>query len=135
MRDYSKTAKKAIRKYIVDNYTAPEAGYEGAPDHEASYEEIARFILKSCKNEKSYYWTMPGYSRVSSFERFLDWCQGLPSVIDTCYFYNRSAVKDVAMILEEPENIAKKYTEEAAERYLTSLIYRELVSVARFEEV
>ena len=29
---------------------------------------------------------------------------GLPSVLDTCYFYNRSAVDDLGAILEETES-------------------------------
>ena len=54
------------------------------------------------------------------------WCQGLPSVIDTCYYYNRSAVEDLGDILEETEEERNRYTEQDAERLLSCLIYREI---------
>ena len=57
---------------------------------------------------------------------FADWCAGLPSVLDTLYFYNRSAVDDLGAILEETEQEKNRYTEQQAEQLLTSLIYREL---------
>ena len=60
-------------------------------------------------------------------EAFKNWCSGLPSVLDTCYYYNRSAVEDVKNILEETDAEANKYTEQQAEELLTSLIYRELM--------
>ena len=54
---------------------------------------------------------------------FTDWCSGLPSILDTCYYYNRSAVDDLGEILEETEQERSKYTEEQAEKQLTILIY------------
>lgn len=66
--------------------------------------------------------------RITIVGLFFDWCQGLPSVIDTCYYYNRSAVKDLAGILEEPEEKFSKYNESDAEQKLTSLIFREILS-------
>ena len=52
--------------------------------------------------------------------------KGLPSVLDTLYFYNRSAVDDLGEVLEQSEREKVKYTEREAELMLTHLIYREL---------
>ena len=60
-------------------------------------------------------------------ERFTDWAQGLPSILDTCYYYNRSAVDDLGAILEETAEEKARYSEQNAEQLLTALIYRELV--------
>jgi hypothetical protein len=60
------------------------------------------------------------------YNAFIDWCAGLPSVIDTCYYYNRSAVHDVGEILEQTQNERARYTESDAEKLLTYLIYREI---------
>lgn len=62
---------------------------------------------------------------------FIDWCQGLPSILDTCYFYNRSAVADLGAILQQSERERARYTESQAEQLLTHLIYQELVKGAR----
>lgn len=66
------------------------------------------------------------YYHGSEAAAFADWCAGLPSVLDTLYFYNRSAVDDLGAILEETEQEKTRYTEQQAEQLLTSLIYREL---------
>ena len=64
------------------------------------------------------------YYHHNEFNAFLDWCSGLPSVLDTCYYYNRSAVEDLAIILEETETEKSKFTENEAETRLTQLIYK-----------
>jgi hypothetical protein len=48
----------------------------------------------------------------------------LPSVINTLYYYNRSAITDLGDILEETEDERNRYTESQAEKLLTKLIYR-----------
>ena len=60
-------------------------------------------------------------------ERFEEWAAGLPSILDTCYYYNRSAVDDLGAILEETDSEKARYSEQQAETRLTYLIYRELV--------
>jgi hypothetical protein len=66
------------------------------------------------------------YYKNNECAAFTDWCAGLPSVLDTCYYYNRSAVADLAAILEETPAEAERFTETQAEELLTALIYREL---------
>lgn len=64
-------------------------------------------------------------------ERFEEWAAGLPSILDTCYYYNRSAVDDLGAILEETDSEKARYSEQQAETRLTYLIYRELVRGCR----
>ena len=122
LRTNSKKAAENIRAYIVDNFT-PE-NYTDTPPQD--WPEIAAFILDTFRSEK--YWCPQDarYYHGSEVAAFADWCAGLPSVLDTCYFYNRSAVDDIGTILEETEQEKARYTEQQAEQLLTSMIYREL---------
>ena len=130
LKTNSKKARENIKQYIINNFT-PESYTDAAPEE---WHEIARFILETFKSEK--------YSRPEDFryyrhnERaaFADWCAGLPSVLDTCYFYNRSAVADLGGILEQTETERAKYSESDAERVLTYLIYNELIRGGRKNE-
>lgn len=119
LRTNSKKAINNIRLYIINNFT-PE-NYTDTPPQ--TFPEIAKFILDVFNSEKP---AIGSYARMSENERFLDWCQGLPSVLDTCYWYNRSAVDDLGEILEETETEKSQYGEEKAGILLTCLIHREL---------
>ena len=122
LKTNSKKAKENLKKYIIENFT-PE-GYTETPPEE--FPEIAAFILETFRSEK--------YSRPEDFRyygncefaAFKEWAGGLPSVLDTCYFYNRSAVNDLAGILEETEEEKERFTEGDAEHLLTVLIYNTL---------
>lgn len=138
LRTNSKQAKENIRKYILDNFDYDNyIGYNKDVD---LYAEIvnngginpqtgkkvdlfsrAKHIIKYIAYSEVMKWHKGG-----QYNAFKDWCQGLPSLLDTCYYYNRSAKKDLAQILEETEEEADKFTEEQAEEKLTYLIYREV---------
>lgn len=122
LRTNSKKAAENIRAYIVDGF-APE-GYTDNPPQE--FPKIAAFILDIFRSEKYHLPEDRRYYHGCELSAFRDWCAGLPSVFDTCYFYNRSAVDDLGAILEETEQEKTRYTEQQAEQLLTSLIYREL---------
>ena len=127
LRTNTKKARENIQAYIIEHFDA--SNYTDDPP--ATWPEIAAFILETFQDEK-YYSTKYMYRVMMSDERvFIDWCQGLPSVLDTCYYYNRSAVDDLSAILEESESEKAKYTETAAEAMLTRLIFRELMKGAR----
>lgn len=129
LRSNSKKAKENIRQYIREIFDGSNYGI----DEPESFEDLARIIMDTFRDEKlnpeREYNRRRGYSDQRVFE---DWCQGLPSIIDTLYYYNRSAVDDLARILEETPEEAEKYSEQDAERTLTYLIFREL-SAARKE--
>ena len=118
LKTNSKQARENIKQYIIENFTP-----ENYTDEEITgFENIAKFILDVFKSE---YYNVTG--RYTQAEAFANWCSGLPSVLDTCYYYNRSAVEDVKNILEETDAEASKHNEQQAEELLTSLIYRELM--------
>ena len=122
LKTNSKKARENVRNYIIERFTPK--GYTDNPPQE--FPQIARFILATFRNEN---YRLPEdfrYYRNNEFAAFADWCAGLPSVLDTYYYCNRSAVDDLGAILEESEEEKARYTEEQAESTLTLLIYREL---------
>ena len=121
LRTNSKKANENIRAYIMDNFT-PENYTDNPPE---DFPGAAAFILGIFRREYAHILNSD-YYRMNEFAAFTDWCQGLPSVIDTCYYYNRSAVDDLGQILEETAEEKARFTEAEAERRLTWLIYREL---------
>lgn len=123
LKTNSKKAAENIRAYIVDGFT-PE-GYTDNPPQE--FPKIAAFILDTFRSEKYHLAEDRRYYHGSELLAFRDWCAGLAGVLDTCYFYNRSAVDDLGAILEETEQEKARYTEQQAEQLLTNLIYRELL--------
>ena len=123
LKTNSKIAKENIRKYILDNYTPESYGEEAISKKE--FKEVAQFIFDTSRNELNHL-----ANRVSFQKLFTEWAQGLPSLLDTCYYYNRSAVDDLGRILEESEEEKAKYSEEQAEAMLTYLISREIEAVA-----
>ena len=128
LRTNTKKANENIRPYIMDNFT-PENYTDNPPK---DFLEVAAFILDIFRKEKM---SDLRYYHGNVFAAFTDWCKGLPAVLDTCYYYNRSAVDDLGRILEETEEEKARFTEAEAERRLTWLIYRELSKGASKREV
>lgn len=123
LKTNSKKATENIRAYIMENFSA-ESYTETQPE---TWPEIARFILKTFRSEKYNCINDYRYYHMNEYSAFFDWCAGLPTLLDTCYFYNRSAIKDLSRILEETETESSKYDESDAEKLLTTLIYRALI--------
>jgi len=119
----SKQARENIRRYIVENFDG--SNHTDTPPTE--WHEIAAFILDTFRKEK--YWCIQDFRYYGGSEQkaFTDWAAGLPSILDTCYFYNRSAVDDLGDILEESHEERHRHSEHDAEMCLTHLIYRELL--------
>lgn len=122
LRTNTKKANENIRAYIMDNF-APESYTDNPPE---DFPGAAAFILDAFRAEKFHLPQDMRYYHNNEFAAFTDWCQGLPSVLDTCYYYNRSAVDDLGAILEETEEEKVRFSESEAEGRLTWLIYREL---------
>lgn len=126
LRTNSKKACENIKAYIMDNFDASDyVGYDDCPTTEPeTWPEIAAFIWNTFDEEKP---RTNNYRNVPDEIRFRDWTQGLPSVLNCLYWwYSRSAVDDVAKILEETPEEAAKYGEIEAGELLTHLMYREL---------
>lgn len=120
IRTNSRQARQNVQAYIMEHFDG--CNYEiKTPE---TFQETAAVILSIFRSEKP---AEGSYSRMSEGELFADWAAGLPSILDTCYYYNRSAVDDLGAILEETAEEKARYSEAQAETLLTSLIYRELV--------
>ena len=122
LKTNSKKAKENIQQYIIDCFE-PESYTD---EDIKGFENVAAFILNTFRLEKYHCIEDYRYYHNNESLAFADWCAGLPSLLDTCYHYNRSARADVARILEQTESESKRYTESESEKLLTMLIYREL---------
>ena len=120
LRTNSRQARQNVQAYIMEHFDGCDYGIETP----ATFAETAATILAVFRREKP---AEGSYSSVQEGDRFADWAAGLPSILDTCYYYNRSAVDDLGAILEETEEQKARYSESQAETLLTYLIYRELV--------
>ena len=127
LKTNSKKARENIRAYIIANYDP--TNYE-LPETD-NFSEIATNIYKTFQSEKFYSFEYIRAKKIPEFTLFEEWASGLPSIIDTCYYYNRSAVDDLGEILEETESEKKRYTEREAESFLTRLIYNEITREAK----
>lgn len=128
LKTNTKKARENLRNYIMENFDPSNYDPEPVPD---TWPDIAAFILETFRQEKYYSLEYMQRAGLSEQKVFAEWAAGLPSVIDTCYFYNRSAVDDLGAILEESESEKARHSESDAEICLTHLIYRELLEGER----
>lgn len=124
LKTNSKKASEKLKAYILEH--ADGANY-GVNLENENFSTVAKFIYNCFIDEKykgaeSYY----TQQKMSLQDVFEEWASGLPSVLDTCYYYNRSAVDDLGAILEQTEAEKAKYNEQESEKLLTYLIYREI---------
>lgn len=124
LKTNSKQARENIKKYIIEWFD-----FSNYPDekHPQTYSEIAHRIYKEFINQ---YWScLEDYRYYKTEENaFINWCSGLPSILNTCYYYNRSAIDDLGKILEETDHEKSRFTMVQAETMLSKLIYREIKS-------
>lgn len=112
----TKQTKENLRIYITDNYDPSNYDLDDCRDFSC----IAKNILETFRSEKRY------SNYYFEFNKFEDWCQGLPSILDTCYYYNRSAADDLVFLFPDNENEINKLSDEQAQKLLTKIIYRAL---------
>ena len=132
LKTNSTKAIENIKKYVFDH--ADFTGYDQYAYIEKFEEDAKRgrsidlFSVYAHAIYDCFYDEMVKYDnrKMSIQNFFIEWCQGLPSILDTCYYYNRSAVDDLASILEQNEQEKSKFTERQAEERLTYLIFREI---------
>ena len=119
LKTNSKKAIENIRNYIIENYKY-WSEYENIklekPDN---FKNIAKNIYTIFQIEKR-------YDKGNEQQIFIDWLQGLPSIIDPEYYYRVSAVDILGDILEETEHEKARFTQSQAEEKLSYLIYREI---------
>lgn len=125
LRTNSKQAKENIKNYIMDSFH--NSDYESWNNVEITdYDEICTAILSTFYVEKVRFDKMYQAHRISLQDLFFDWCQGLPSILNTCYYYNVNAKDLLGTFLNESEAEKNRYTEEQAEICITRLLWREL---------
>lgn len=125
LKTNTKKASENVQNYIISKFN-PE-NYDSKIEDFETFEEVASFIFNCFYNEM----VKHDKRRKTEYEFFVEWCQGLPSILDTCYYYNRSAIEDLGNILEETEEEKNRFTETQAEEKLTYLIYRELKKTSK----
>ena len=116
LKTNSKKARENVREYIINHFNPDSYDFRGDA---SDFGTVALYIIARFERDKL-------LERGTRAELFADWCAGLPSVLDTCYYYNSSAVDDLGAILEETDAEKARYTEQQAEELLTRLIYAEL---------
>ncbi len=126
LKTNSKKARENIQKYILNNFDVSNYP-EYKNTNESDFKSVAKVIYEVFLLEKYYLMEYERAHNMSEFDSFRDWAQGLPSIIDTCYYYNRSAREDIANILEESATEKEKHEEKNAEELLTYLIYNALI--------
>lgn len=125
LKTNSKKARENVRAYIMERENVAEyAEISKNP----TFEEIAATIYADFYRVYNSDYMHRTYSEQ---DYFAEWAAGLPGILDTCYYYNRSAVDDLAGILEETETEKAKYKEADAEKLLSYLIYREIKKAIR----
>lgn len=128
LKTNSKKVIEKVRKYCVDSWNDYA---EGRMPTTESFEVASTEILKSCINDQLCFEKekrldfLKHYYSGSFFIAFEDWCQGLPSSLDTSYYLCK-AVKLLGEWLEESEEEKSRYSESEAEKKITYLLFREL---------
>ncbi len=125
LKTNSKKAIENLKKYILENFNTTDYPEYQKTD-EKDFAAVAKAIYDCFWREKYYSNDVALSRRFHERDIFIDWAQGLPSILDTGYFYNRSAVDDLGTILEETQEEKAKYTDRDAARLLTSLIYLQI---------
>lgn len=121
LKSNSKKALDNIRGFIVENTDGENYGVETPK----TFTECARLIWSTFADEYG-----AEIKRSGPAAAFCEWAAGLPSVLNTFWYY-RPAVPVLAGLLEETETEAARYTERDAETMLTRLVYREIEKAAR----
>ena len=125
IRSNCKKAITNIRNYILNHSDFDGYGIEEPKTWQETAESLMHvFFEEYFKHQHRFFKTYQ--------ECFISWLQGLPSVIDSCYYYNRSACDDLGEILEETEAEKARYTEDKAEYVLSALIWREIFKACHY---
>lgn len=103
-----------IAHYTPENYNLPQTN---------NFEEIAKNIWGIFKDE---YASKIRYTNTSIQNLFIEYLQGLPSIIDTDYYYKYSVNNLLGDLLEQTEKERAKYTESQSEYLFSYLIFRQI---------
>lgn len=130
LRTSSKKVKEKIKAYLINGFE--DSGRYSDKDKDIAlyrYDEVCDEVLiafyeQIIEFDKGYY-TSP---KSNLFDGFVYWVSGLCDEINSIYYYKPIAKDIIAEWLEETEEEKNKYSEEQAERLITSLLWRELLA-------
>lgn len=128
LRTNSKKVKTSIQNYIKNAVEYIEdCGYDMKAYDLGNFQDLCACIWDIFNDEKYYTIEQMDKRRMSYYDAFKEWAQGLAlNLFD--YYYNVSAVDLLGDILEQTQEERAKYTEQQAEELLTRLIYREITA-------
>ena len=123
LKSNTKIARQRIRKYITDGFTSLD-DYEPTTEREVAQYILDEFCAEYINHNKN--WQRQYGSYQNAFEC---WCAGLPTVLDTTFFYNVSAIDLVGDLLDETEEERNRFPETTAAVFMARLIWRELFAM------
>lgn len=131
LRNNSKKVINSIRDYITESHN--EWRIENGLKATTDFKVVAHDVLKQFLIEKGAFHMARFQNFVSryygSFQKmFIDYCQGLPSVIDCTYYlyYHMSPTDLLGDWLDQTQEERSKYDESESAEMISKLIYREL---------
>lgn len=143
LKTNTKAVKEKIQNYVIESYEGwYQDNFEYVEKKAENFHEIAYEILKDCFNAKAINIHCKTVQEVYKFvyhfyksfqEMFIEYCQGLPSILNCDYYYNISAIELLGNWLEETEAERKKYTESKAEEMITKLLFRDLSKAINYD--
>ena len=139
IRTNSKEAKRRIQGFIsehvadyidCENEWITEA-YKGITEN-SPFSLVADFVLDCFHDEELRNHAAYKAGRVSAQDVFHSWCAGLSGKLPTSEIFlgATAAIDTLGAILDESDEEKARYSENAAERMLTALMFRELTAAA-----
>lgn len=107
-----------VKAFIIAHYTPENYEIEKTDDFKQICQNIWNIFISERGDEIKRYKT---YQNL-----FIDYLQGLPSIIDTDYYYQYSANDLLGELLEQTEKEKAKYTEMQSEYLFSYLIFKQI---------
>ena len=121
-----------IQKFIVEHFIQPcELGYSEypMPINTDDFKEVASAILHIFRMEKFRNYNKLNTNAETEMRTFVDWCQGLPSVLYTEWYLTPCTdiyCKIMGINDKQRKRYKSLYTETDCEKSITRLVYNEL---------
>lgn len=124
LKTNSKAVNQKMVKFILDEVSEEALENLKAIKPDYTFKDVAKMILDCAKEEKKEYWD--GW--YFTYNVFVDWCQGLPSMLNTACYMCNSATELLGDILEETKEERNRFSECQAEEKMHYLIYKTLIN-------
>lgn len=120
LKTNNKKVRESIKKWVADNY------------YDESYGLEAKDFKEICKNIKSIFEKEKSSRRACwCLEDFKEWCEGLPTLLDTWPLMIDEVIDILGGILEETQEERQAYSAEQARDLMVYLIFREIDKAVR----